>query len=43
MVKYYLELWFHFVCTVVLLLVPFLFYNLLCFFSVISPLFSKGC
>lgn len=24
-------------------LVPFLFYNLLCFFSVISLLFSKGC
>lgn len=43
MVKYYLELWFHFVCIVVLLLVPFLFYNLLCFFSVISLLFSKGC
>lgn len=43
MVKYYLELWFRFVCTVVLLLVPFLFYNLLCFFSVISLLFSKGC
>lgn len=43
MVKYYLELWFHFVCTVVLLLVPFLLYNLLCSFSVISLLFSKGC
>lgn len=24
-------------------LVPFLFYNILCFFSVISLLFSKGC
>lgn len=27
----------------VFFLVPFLFYNLLCFFSVISLLFSKGC